>query len=164
VDDKPSEDVSSPLIDETIAPVWRMARSLRMRVHDALSGHAPELRVAAAMAASELVENAIKYGDAAAAFADIRFSLWVGSGSVRIQVVNAAANRAGVDELRARIEEIERSTDKEALYLQRVIQALGCPRDSGNLGLYRIALEGGFSLECGYAEGVVTVSATRSLR
>jgi hypothetical protein len=32
------------------------------------------------------------------------------------------------------------------------------------LGLYRIAAEGGFALECRYGDEVVTVIATRSIR
>jgi hypothetical protein len=69
-----------------------------------------------------------------------------------------------VGELRARIDEIARSADKEALYMQRVTQVLSRPGASGNLGLYRIALEGGFALDCSYEDGIVTVSATREIR
>ena len=147
----------------TIQPVWRLVRSIRQRVDQALEGHPSGLRVAAVMTASELVENAIKYG-AAAPPATIRVWLGVAPDMVRVQVVNASTNRARVDELRARIDEIERSVDKEALFLQRLTQGLGRPGDSGNLGLYRIALEGGFALDCRYEEGIVTVSATRFIR
>jgi len=160
----PSEEPLQPLIDVTIQPVWQLVRSIRQSVDDALEGHSSALRVAAVMTASELVENAIKYGDAAASQAAVRFVLGVGSRLLRIQVVNASTNRASVDELLARVDEIERSADKEALYLQRVTQGLSRPGDSGNLGLYRIAFEGGFALDCSYEEGTVTVSATREIR
>jgi hypothetical protein len=153
-----------PLIDVTIQPIWQLVRSIRQRVHDALEGRDPELRVAAAMTASELVENAIKYGDAGTPGAVIRFSLDIGSTRLQIQVTNASVDRARVDELRARIDEIEGCLDKEALFLQQITQSLGRPGDSGNLGLYRIALEGGFALACAHAEGVVTVTATRDIR
>lgn len=159
-----NEEPLQPLIDVTIQPIWHLVRSIRQRVDEALEGYAPALRVAAVMTASELVENAIKYGDGAAPQAGVRFSLGVGSNLLRLQVVNASMNRVRVGELLARIHEIERSADKEALYLRRVAQILSRPGASGNLGLYRIALEGGFALGCSYEQGIVTVSATREIR
>jgi hypothetical protein len=160
----PSEEPLRPLIDVTIEPRWQLVRSIRQRVDGALEGHASALRVAAVMTASELVENAIKYGDAGTSRAVVRFSLGVGANVLRIQVINASTDLDSVGELRGRIDEIARSTDKEALYLQRVTQGPSRPGASGNLGLYRIAVEGGFALDCSYEGGTVTVSATREIR
>ena len=157
----PSEEPLRPLIDVTIPPVWQTVRSIRQRVDEALADHTSELRVAAVMTFSELVENAIKYG--AAGPADIRVSLGVSSTRVQIEVVNACANQSAVHELRARIDEIERSPDKQALFLQQLMQAIERPTGSGNLGLYRIALEGEFALDCRHETGMVTVSATRAI-
>ena len=113
----PSEEPLRPLIDVTIVRAWPMVRAIRQRVSEALSRQASELRVAAVMTASELVENAIKYGDAADGSDGIRVSLGIRPGLLLLEVSNRCANAAAVDELRARIDDITRSTDKEALYV-----------------------------------------------
>ena len=46
----------------SLAPMWPNVREIRERVGSALQECPPQLRSAAVMTSSELVENAIKYG------------------------------------------------------------------------------------------------------
>jgi hypothetical protein len=115
------------------------------------------------MTASELVENAIKYGEYATQASDICFTMGVRESNLWIETVNRSTNEAGVSELLKRIDEISRSADRAALYIARLGQLLECPTGDTKLGLYRIALEGGFDLEGTYREHFVTVIATRKL-
>ena len=145
----------------TFAPMWPNVREIRQRVGAALKDCPAQLRSAAVMTASELVENAIKYGESVPAARTVTFSLEATSGEVRIRVANGSTNAHGVAELGRRVEEVRGAADKQALYLARLEQLLAEADESGKLGIYRIGFEGGFDLECDYSNEVVTMTATR---
>ena len=50
-------------IDIDIQPAWAAIRAVRSEVERGLADYPAEIRTAAAMTASELVENAVKYGE-----------------------------------------------------------------------------------------------------
>jgi hypothetical protein len=141
--------------------MWPNVRKIRQQVGATLEACRPELRSAAVMTASELVENAIKYGENVTAAPTVSFSLEVGGGKLVIRVVNGSTNAAGVGELQRRVNELSGATNKQALYQARLEQLLAHQDDSGKLGIYRIGFEGGFELALDYSNDVVTVTATR---
>jgi len=114
------------------------------------------------MASSELVENAIKYGESVPGAKAAMFVLDATAESLSIRVINGSTNRQGVAELERRVRELRQTPDKEALYLARVGELLADEEENGNLGIYRIGFEGGFELELDYTNQVVTVTATRN--
>ena len=114
------------------------------------------------MASSELVENAIKYGESVPAAKAATFVLEATPESVSIRVVNGSTNTMGVAELERRVRELRHTADKEALYLARLEELLAAEEENGNLGIYRIGFEGGFELDLDYTNQVVTVTATRN--
>ena len=148
----------------TMQPAWSAVRELRKRVAEALVDCPADLRAAAVMTASELAENAIKYGEAIESAPDIQFSLCADDGEICIECTNGCTNAAGVTELTERVREIASSADPSALYIERLEQLMANPTDSGKLGLYRVALEGGFGLECTYVNDVVRVKARRKIQ
>lgn len=115
------------------------------------------------MTACELLENAIKYGEEVPAARAIVFTLSLVEGSVDIVVVNGCTDRSSVDRLLCRIQSLRDASNKAELYVERLQELLVGPSESANLGIYRIALEGGFALDATYADEVVTVTATRRL-
>jgi hypothetical protein len=145
----------------TFAPMWPNVRKTRQEVGTALEAFPASLRNAAMMTASELVENAIKYGESVTGAETVTFSLDVTPTACRIRVVNGSSNAAGVAELTRRVQELARATDKQALYQARLEELLAHAEESGKLGVYRIGFEGGFELDCDYTNNVVTVTATR---
>jgi hypothetical protein len=145
----------------TFQPMWPNVREIRQRVATALETCPAQLRSAAIMTSSELVENAIKYGESVPAATTVTFLLEATPELLLIRVVNGSANAAGVAELERRVEELRRSEDKQALYLARLEQLLANAEESGKLGIYRIGFEGGFDLQVDYTNAVVTVTATR---
>jgi hypothetical protein len=159
----PERRVSAPRFSLTIQPVWHIARQLREQLAEVLASHCPELRYSATMTASELVENAIKYGESVPAARDIRFSLWEADGVLYIQTVNGCTDDAGIRDLTRRVREIATAPDPAALYVARVQELLERPSECGKLGMYRIATEGRFTLQCEYQQSVVTVTATRNI-
>jgi hypothetical protein len=148
-------------LELTFQPMWPNVRLIRQQVGTALEAGPADLRSAAIMTASELVENAIKYGESVAGAQTVTFSLEATPGEVRIRVANGSTNAHGVAELGRRVEEVQGATDKQALYLARLEQLLAEADESGKLGIYRIGFEGGFDLACDYTNEVVTMTATR---
>lgn len=140
---------------------WQYVREVRRTVEHALAASDGVVREAATMAASELVENAIKYGESVAAAPDVGFALTVSDERVTIDVTNGVSSAAGFAELRTTIGDIARARDCEPLYLSRLERLLSEPAQRGKLGLYRVGLEGGFDLSYAYSQQVLTVTATR---
>lgn len=149
-------------LELTFQPMWPNVRKIRQQVGAALESFRPELRSAAMMTASELVENAIKYGENVAAAPSVTFSLDATGGRISIRVANGSTNGAGVAELERRVNDLASATNKQTLYLARLEELLAHADDSGKLGIYRIGFEGGFDLALDYSNDVVTVTATRN--
>jgi hypothetical protein len=145
----------------TFLPVWLNVRKIRHEVGNLLESCSPDLRSSAMMTASELVENAIKYGGGVPASENVSFHLEASDEGIRIEVVNGSTNKQGVSELERLIREIMTIEDKQALYISRLSELVAHPGESGKLGIYRIGFEGGFDLQLDYTDQVVTVTATR---
>ena len=145
----------------TFEPMWPSVREIRQRVGSALEDCPASLRSAAIMTSSELVENAIKYGESVPAAKTVTFLLEATPEQLYIRVVNGSTNAHGVAELGRRVDELRHADDKQALYLARLEQLLADADDSGKLGIYRVGFEGGFDLQLEYRNSVVTVTATR---
>jgi hypothetical protein len=141
--------------------MWPNVRKIRQEVGHALEACQPDLRTAAMMTASELVENAIKYGENVPAAQSVTFSLEAKPGLLWIRVANGSTNALGVAELERRVQELGRAEDKQALYVSRLEHLLAHSEESGKLGIYRIGFEGGFDLAFDYRNEVVTITATR---
>jgi hypothetical protein len=148
-------------LELSFPPMWPNVRKIRQEVGTVLDACPPDLRSAAMMTASELVENAIKYGESVPAAQAVAFSLQAKPGLLWIRVANGSTNSLGVAELERRVQELGRADDKQALYLSRLEHLLAHSDESGKLGIYRIGFEGGFDLALDYRNEVVTVTATR---
>jgi hypothetical protein len=136
-------------------------REARGRVAELASGVSEEIRTAAVMVTAELLENAIKDGEAVPGCEDVLVHVSIAPEAVTIEVINGASSRDHIAELLERIEQIRRSPSREALYISRLEEMLETPGVSGKLGLYRIGFEGNFDLTCSYEFPVLKVRATR---
>jgi hypothetical protein len=151
------------LLNSSLPHAWDQIRKIRKSVGDALKSIQPSLAEAAMMVTSELIENAVKYGEEVPASAHIQLSMTMCDGKLVITVTNGCTEGQGIKQLTHRIQEIAEAPDKAALYMARLEQLLAEPNESGKLGLYRIAFEGEFDLHLTYRDCVVTITATRSL-
>jgi len=162
---KPLKKLETPvLLNSSLPHAWDQIRKIRKNVGDALSGYDSSLRAAATMVTSELIENAVKYGEEVPAASHILLSMSMEGGRLVISVSNGCADGPGVRQLEGRIREIAEAEDKAALYMARLEQLLAEPTESGKLGLYRIAFEGEFDLQFSYVDNVVRITATRSFQ
>lgn len=140
---------------------WDHIRQMRGRVAEALKGADESLRAATVMVTSELLENAVKYGEEVPAAKNIKVSLVVDETSITVKVINGSTDATGVAALARRIDEIMSADDKSVLYFDRLEQLMSDPTESGKLGLYRIAFEGQFDIQLSYQHQVVAITATR---
>ncbi len=158
--------VITPLIRD-IPIAWGHIREARKLVQDALAAHDAELRDAAAMTMSELIENAVKYGEPVEGMPGARFTMSIGDDVVEIRVQNGSLDTSSLAALRRTVDAIAAAVGpdaREALYVARLQQLMEDTGSGGQLGLYRIGFEGGFDLACSQEGDVVTVTATRRLR
>ena len=151
------------LISECITPIWANVRAVRSSVRERLVEYPSEFNHAATMVSSELLENAIKYGEVVKAAPMVLFHLGLVDDAIQVKVVNGSTDSVAVDELICHVRQVNQSSDKAALYQARLEELLMNPSTSAKLGIYRIAHEGRFDIECTYVNEVVTVIATRSL-
>ena len=141
---------------------WQYVRTVRHKVDETLKEFDAAARSATVMAAAELVENAVKYGESVPGAETISFELAVDGNCTRIEVVNGSTDARGVGQLQKRIEEVSRAPDGAALYMTRLEELMANPTESGKLGIYRIAFEGQFTLKCHYTNLIVSVTASRT--
>jgi hypothetical protein len=163
-----SGDISNPaieslLINTSIRPMWSSIRAIRVAVQTALAQYDDELAEAAIMVSSELLENALKYGEEVEAAPVIQFYLGLIDAAIVVRVANGSTDTEAVEDLKRHVRLVNQSDDKGALYQARLEELLMCSCTSSKLGIYRIAHEGRFDIDCSYHKDVVTVTATRSL-
>jgi serine phosphatase RsbU (regulator of sigma subunit) len=151
-------------IQAEIQPVWATVREIRCRLNGELAAYSDRLRYATGMVASELLENAIKYGESLPTLTQISFAFFIRNGECRITVTNGSNSQENIGRLQAMIAEVNAAEDKSALYMRRMQELLENPSERTGLGIYRIGFEGGFDLACEACDGIVTVVATRSVQ
>lgn len=147
----------------SIPLAWQYVRQVRSALAEALGGHDERLRRAAIMTGSELVENAIKYGESVESLTHVLFSFDLGPREITLHIANGTTNLDGVRELGHQLDLITAAPDKERLYMGRLRELIADPSQTGGLGLFRIGFEGRFGLSWSYREQVVTVTATRGI-
>jgi hypothetical protein len=145
-----------------LPPSWGLIERVRATVSEALARASADVRDAAVMVASELAENAIKYGEALADDECGYVTLSVGPQLISIRSLNGVSSMERVRDVVQRIDTIAKAESAEALYVARLREMLETPSDSAShLGLLRIAYEGGFRLSCAYEAPVLTIIAER---
>lgn len=118
--------------------------------------HDLELAARLALAAHELLENAVKYSANPAHLVTLRLAAQA-QRSVRITVMNASSEELAAP-LYELVQELNAAADRQAHY-QCMIQR-SMDRESGSgLGLARISAEGEMNLSCELHRGILAVTA-----
>lgn len=149
-------------LELTIPPTWQFVRQIKRKVEEFLAEHPESLRYSAGMVASELVGNAIKYGELTP---QPTICVSVTDTQVEIEVKNAVKSPEHLSQVQMRLDQMAHSEDRAAFYLKRLQELLmDTPKNQGGqLGLYRIGYEGDFNLSYKYTDHVLTIRATRGL-
>lgn len=145
-------------------PTWSLVRKIRDEVFALLVDQPRNMRECAAMAASELAENALKYGIAVVDAPVARLDVRVTNQEIVIEVRNGIKEPEQAERVSAIVDRLESGASPEELYVQRLLDLLREPSmDESRLGLLRIAHEGEFRLECRSQGDTLLVRATRKL-
>lgn len=116
------------------------------------------------MIASELLENAVKYGHPGPDGPGVNFRMEADGAGIRIHVSNRSRSPVDTDWLQKHIDRITASPDPAALYIERLEYLMDHPgAERAMLGLYRMVYEGGFSLNLTRNGDDITVTAVRDL-
>jgi len=147
-----------------INPLWESVKHVRDEVNAILHGKSEELIDACKMTASELIENAVKYGNPIEKNAGIQFELALHGSHVRILVSNKIRLMDDFNTFISIVHTIQDSENTKDLYINRLKTLMEDPKIiNSRLGLFRIAYEGGFNLDYTCEAQVLSVIATRKL-
>lgn len=144
---------------------WGSLREVRRLVGEVLAEYPEDVREAAVMTASELTENALKYGIGVPEMPRASLSFAIDSEQLTIAVANGVGPQESIESLTGHIDAICESRDTEALYLERLKRLMDAPSEGGGgrLGLLRVAFEGCFKIGYEYQAPILTITARRVL-
>jgi len=149
--------------DESAA-VWSPLAAVRSAVDELFADVAPEALEAIRMAAGELAENIVKYGEETDGSPG-QISLTRTLEAVEIRTTNRLTDATQTADLFARLRTIAEAEDLRPQFVERMSQIMNEPnQDSTALGLLRVGYEGSFQLSGSYANAIVTIVATRSIQ
>lgn len=148
-------------LEMPLRTMWSEVSEVRDRVQALFADLPEEVRDATVVTASELVENAIKYGESVPEAPQATVAVERREDTVRVTVRNGIASEEVARELCDHIGRLAAAPDKMQLYIARLQELMTSGGGSTRLGLYRIGCEAGFDLACDYSNRVVTVIAIR---
>jgi hypothetical protein len=141
---------------------WQWIERVREATAEATASCPPDVREGAIMVASELAENLVKYGTGLHGDDSGTVTIDVAADAVTIRSVNGATPEQA-EKVQALIADTQ-GDDPARLYMERLVELARRPGEVAcELGLLRIAFEGGFTLSAEYASPRLVLSATRTL-
>jgi len=158
-----SDDVSFNI---SIKPTWSIVRELQDKTAQFMSekNKPKDISDAAIMCATELIENAVKYGTEKPDGTNIDFELHADNEKIIIKVTNGIKSKTDSNNVIEHIDKIKSSDDAAQLYTERLMELMENPKPGvSQLGLYRIAYEGEFALDYNYKNETLTIIAQRMI-
>lgn len=149
-----------------IRPAWHIIEGVQEKIREFIFSRLGDQDISEAteMCATELVENAIKYGSGSALEGCIDFFLRVDSAVVEIVVTNSVKRILDVENVDRLVKQIKESGDPEKLYIDRLNELMESQIPGlSQLGLLRIAYEGRFRLAYTFENNILTVKARREI-
>lgn len=148
-----------------IDPLWDAVKQIRNKVEASLKNEcSQELCDASKMTASELIENAVKHGSAVDNGEGIHFEFVATEKQIKVTAANKVQYKEDFETLQCYIDKINGSDDPQELYLERLKMLMDNTRlVKTQLGLFRIAYEGEFTLDYNFEDNILTVIAIRDI-
>ncbi|MDY6933874.1 MAG: PilZ domain-containing protein [Spirochaetota bacterium] len=151
---------SNKLIKVFIEPTWNIVLNVNDRIEEILPDASVEIIDSVRMVSTELVENAVKYGETVPNLSGIEFEIRIEDDTLTVKVKNGVLTDRNVQNLKYSIEKIMNSEDRFTLYTNRLIELMESSKVSeSQLGLYRMAYEAHCDLNYSYDKSILTVSA-----
>lgn len=151
---------------KTLPPVhdWDAIRVMRGKLREELL-ELPELvRDGLVMAATELVENGLLHTENPDDVSPVVLEIFRSENLIELCVTTKLSSEDKADRFIRRVSEIDAIEDKQGAYVERLVALSRGPRSgTSQLGLHRIALEGGCSLRASHDGSCLKVYARRAL-
>jgi hypothetical protein len=147
----------------TMSEQWADAAWASEQVRRALCDLPGDISDAAAMAVSELAENAIKYGEAEGASKSAHVCIELRNQLLTLTVSSRLASESAYRTVWSFLNRIAETGAPAELYRARVQEIAAGASDGSRLGLYRIAHEGAFELACHWTDGQLSIIARRQI-
>lgn len=149
----------------SISPDWDNVEIYSEKAGDIFKEKSINLAHAVLMVSSELLENAIKYGEYPSDKDVIKYELNGNDKSISIAVTNKVKSEDDVKKVEKFVADICDCDDKFDLYTERMMDLKKNRKDGESmLGFYRIAYEGKFDIDCKHEKGIMTIIAKRNLK
>ncbi len=151
------------LLNYSIKPIWDNIDEISEKISSILQGYNSVLIVTTIHIATELIENAVKFGSYVQD-EGINFTLTANESQIQIEIVNKICNQEDYNSLKKIIDQIEFADDPMQLYTNRLLTLLNdISIGKSQLGLFRIAAEGNFTLGHHLENNILTVTATKNI-
>jgi hypothetical protein len=122
----------------------------------------PACREATSMAVGELAENLVKYSAGHAGTNAGTIAIQIQGDHVKIRAENNVLSHDDAQVVLETVAKIASSSNVSELYRERLLELFKNPAlPRAQLGLLRVAFEGGFRLSCKYAAPSLEISAER---
>ncbi|HNR86875.1 MAG TPA: hypothetical protein PKM65_00885 [Spirochaetota bacterium] len=152
------------VVKYSINSAWGIVKEIREKVGSLLQDRQKDLVDATMMTVSELIENAIKYGTPVSSSTDIDFELTITDRTISISISNGIVAMSDYENVKRHLDLIGQSDNPGELYTKRLMELMENPRPGvSQLGLYRIAYEGEFSLSYRFENKILTIFAERAI-
>jgi hypothetical protein len=140
--------------------VWDSVGQIRLEAGMLFSNFEPALREAAIMVASELTENIVKYGAPLDGQPVGFVSFELDGENFTISSHNAVAHTNNLQAVETLLEQIAKSDNPRDLSLARLRELIeGKIEGPSQLGLLRVATDGGCAINHSYSDAVLTIIA-----
>ncbi|HNO26768.1 MAG TPA: hypothetical protein PKK94_27555 [Leptospiraceae bacterium] len=147
-----------------ITPMWSVIADIKGKIQKSMEGTRQGLIDFSVMVASELLENAIKYGVINHEISYVGLDFYMENSTITINVRNGIDATTDLTAFKTVMNKIKTSAVKSDLYIQRLQEILENPSESGSqLGLFRIVSEGNFDLDYKITDKVLEITATRKM-
>lgn len=147
-----------------ISPTWDVVHKIEENAGKHFKNLDENVRESIMMVITELIENAVKYGAAIPGKEGVEFKFSIDKNKITATISNGIISEKDIIPVKNHIDKIKASDNPMELYTNRLKELLKNPVEGvSQLGLYRIAYEGQFSLDYKIENNILTIIATREI-
>lgn len=149
-----------------IPAFWEQINKVRDKIqsNELLRSYGDDVVDATIMTTSELMENAIKYGNHSENSSRLLFLMVIQDGVIQLQITNRLPPNFNKKPINNLFDAIKKSEKPAELYCEKLLQIAANPKEGeSGLGLYRILYEGEFLLDHKFSEDSITITARKKI-
>lgn len=148
------------IIEFNLNPTIGIINALVEKIKIALVDYSEKVNYSTDVVASELLENALKYGVVNTDIEKIHFEMLYDEKEIIIKVSNGFFDDSFLLDFHRIFEKIKNTPDRESLYIERLQEVLDNPSTKqSQLGFYKILYETDYNINYEINKKIITVTA-----